>query len=77
MFYGLLLLKWYYYTVSFYEMSSFLQVVKDHGPFIDFELLRNRHAHCSVFLSFLISNADPAPMVSLSSMSSITLYMTA
>ena len=53
----------------------FLQVVKDHGPFIDFELLRNRHAHCSVFLSFLISNADPAPMVSLSNMSNITIYI--
>ncbi|XP_067940258.1 rho guanine nucleotide exchange factor 11-like isoform X4 [Watersipora subatra] len=37
--------------------------VKDHGPFMDFEQLRNRHAHCSVFLSFLISNGDPAPLL--------------
>jgi len=54
----------YYLCCTNSLWGLYLQVVKDHGPFIDFELLRDKHAHCSVFLSFLVSNADPAPLVS-------------
>ena len=46
-------------------MECFLVLqLTDHGPFSDLVSLKGRPGHLSVFILYLISNSDPAPLVS-------------
>ena len=45
-------------------MKLCLFQLTDHGPFSDLISLKSRPGHLSVFILYLISNSDPAPLVS-------------
>ena len=45
------------------EFDSEDERFNDHGPFVDLNNLNERPAHLAVFLHYLISNSDPAPLL--------------
>ncbi|ELU16616.1 hypothetical protein CAPTEDRAFT_220966 [Capitella teleta] len=50
---------------SFVQLSNLFVVahLEEHGPFSELSALRHRPAHTAVFLHYLISNSDPAPLL--------------